>query len=261
MRIAAGILFLFLASLAFSGDADAFGEKKRRPKPSEYGNIVINNYSGKANIAPVVFNHWLHRSKYTCRLCHIDIGFAMKAGDTGITEKDNLAGMYCGACHNGKIAFGPEDSRAAGKSRNGCERCHSVGRKVEFTGDFAEFRKPLPKERFGNEIDWMKAEEQKIIALTDQIEGISIKRNKLKNPDKFEINARIAGMPDIIFSHEKHTVWNGCELCHPDLFGVRKGATEYSMEDIFNGRFCGACHGKVAFPNEDCQRCHSKPVY
>ncbi|RME69400.1 MAG: hypothetical protein D6778_00550, partial [Nitrospirae bacterium] len=55
--------------------------------------------------------------------------------------------------------------------------------------------------------------------------------------------------------------WNGCELCHPDIFGVKKGATHYSMQDIFNGKFCGACHGKVAFALYDCRLCHTKDVY
>jgi c(7)-type cytochrome triheme protein len=32
------------------------------------------------------------------------------------------------------------------------------------------------------------------------------------------------------------------------------------MIEIFDGKYCGVCHGKVAFPNLDCQRCHSQPV-
>jgi c(7)-type cytochrome triheme protein len=68
-------------------------------------------------------------------------------------------------------------------------------------------------------------------------------------------------MPDIIFSHAKHTVWNGCELCHPEIFvGVKKGATKYSMVEIFEGKYCGACHVTVAFPLIDCGRCHTRPV-
>jgi c(7)-type cytochrome triheme protein len=42
--------------------------------------------------------------------------------------------------------------------------------------------------------------------------------------------------------------------------GVSKGATKYSMVEIFEGKYCGVCHGTVAFPNIDCQRCHVKPV-
>ena len=68
-------------------------------------------------------------------------------------------------------------------------------------------------------------------------------------------------MPAIIFSHKKHTVWNGCELCHPEIFvGVKKGATKYSMVEIFDGKYCGVCHTNVAFPLLDCQRCHTEPV-
>ena len=75
-------VFLF-TSLA---DGETTGIRRKKLKPHEYGNVVINNFSEKNNIAPVVFPHWLHRSKYTCRVCHVDIGFAMKAGETGITR-------------------------------------------------------------------------------------------------------------------------------------------------------------------------------
>src|ERR1700760_4009880 len=89
--------------LAFCWPACAqTGTKKRRPLPYEYGRVVISNYPEK-EMAPVVFEHWIHRTKYTCRVCHVDVGFAMKAGATGITAADNAKGNYCGACHNGKV--------------------------------------------------------------------------------------------------------------------------------------------------------------
>lgn len=259
------IPFLLLVSLVFlsTTHAETFGVKKKRPKPNEYGNVVINNYSEKNKIAPVVFKHWLHRSKYTCRLCHVDIGFAMKAGDTEITEEDNKNGLYCGACHNGDEAFAPEEEKLlSGRTEKNCDRCHSLGKEVDFKNDFYSFKKKFPRERFGNEIDWLKAEEEHLITLKDYLEGISIKRKKLKEPDDFDIKAKVVTMPEIIFSHKKHAVWSGCELCHPDIFaGVKKGSVKYSMLDIFNGKYCGACHGSVAFPNNDCQRCHTKEVY
>jgi len=71
-------------------------EPRRKTEPHEFGTIVMNNFSEKKFIAPVVFKHWLHRSKYTCRLCHVDIGFAMKTGETGITENDKkTVSMWC----------------------------------------------------------------------------------------------------------------------------------------------------------------------
>ena len=88
-----------------------------------------------------------------------------------------------------------------------------------------------------------------------------MKRKSLPLEKDFALDAKLESMPAIIFSHKKHTVWNGCELCHPEIFlGVKKGSTKYSMEEIFEGRYCGVCHTNVAFPLLDCQRCHARPV-
>lgn len=246
--------------LTYLADVQAFGVKKKRPKLHEYGNVLINNFSAKEKIGPVVFKHWLHRSMYTCRLCHVDIGFAMQAGETGITEKYNNDGFYCGTCHNGKEAFGPQETNRAGETVSNCNRCHSHGKVVEFKYEFYAFRKQFPPERFGNGIDWLTAEEQNLVNIKDRLGEISSRASKIKDPKKFELSGGEPTMPDIIFSHKKHTVWNGCDLCHPDIFIVKKGYAPYSMQDIFAGRYCGVCHGTVAFPNLDCRRCHAKPV-
>lgn len=254
--------------LVFSGLTMAqTAVKKKRPLPYEYGRVTINNFSEKAGLAPVVFEHWLHRAKFTCRVCHVDIGFAMKTGATGIKAADNMRGYYCGTCHNGKMVsedrtvFESCSTKVPPGSAWKCERCHSAGKMVKSDHDFNRFAKALPKERFGNGLDWEKAEQTGIIKPVDFIEGISIKRQSLAAQKDFALNPKLAGMPDIIFSHKKHTVWNGCELCHPEIFvGVKKGTTKYSMVDIFEGKSCGVCHSTVAFPLLDCQRCHSKPV-
>jgi len=251
------VVAMVCASLA---SAETFGVKKRTKRPHEFGNVVINNFSERQDIAPVVFPHWVHRMQFTCRLCHVDLGFAMTAGATGIREAEIRSGLYCGACHNGKDAFAGEE-KAHGETKKNCERCHSYGKTVKFEKRFEEATKDFPPARFGNRIDWLKAEEEGLINLTDQIPGITIQRRPLKDPEDSELKAKEAGMPDIIFSHKKHAVWNGCELCHPDIFGVKKGATVYSMQDIFDGKYCGACHGKVAFVNTDCQLCHTKEVF
>ena len=246
--------------LVFLADVHAFGVKKKRPKLHQYGNVVINNFSEKENMAPVVFKHWLHRAKYTCRLCHVDIGFAMQTGGTGITEEYNNSGFYCGTCHNGKEAFGSKETKSSGATVSNCDRCHSYGKDVEFKYNFYEFRKQFPFERFGNGIDWLTAEEQNLVTVKDYLEGVSFKRPKIQDPKEFDLSAKEPNMSDIVFSHKKHTVWNGCELCHPEIFGIKKGSEPYSMQEIFAGKYCGVCHGTVAFPNIDCQRCHTKPV-
>ncbi len=243
------------------------GTKQKRPLPYDYGRVVIDNHATKSELAPVVFQHWIHRSKFTCRVCHVDVGFAMKSGATGITAADNENGYYCGACHNGRTVI---DGKTVFQACSGdvvtardarkCERCHSYGLKIASEHDFFLFSRPLPKERLGNGIDWEKSEELGLIKPASVLQGVSSK-DALSVQKDFELNPKVEGMPDIIFSHKKHTVWNGCELCHPDIFmGVKRGTTKYSMVDISQGKSCGACHVTVAFPLADCQRCHSKPV-
>ncbi len=260
------LFFIICLILVFTGLSLAqTGVKKKRPLPYDYGRVIINNYSEKEGLAPVVFDHWLHRAKFTCRLCHVDIGFGMKAGSTGIKASDNIKGYYCGTCHNGKmVSNNRKVFEACSKDKEDirrCERCHSMGKNVKKENDFNIFTEKLPKERFGNGINWEKAEADGFIKPVDFIEGISIKRHSLTVQKDFALEAKVKGMPEIIFSHKKHTIWNGCEVCHPEIFvGVKRGATKYSMVEIFDGKYCGVCHGAVAFPLIDCQRCHTKPV-
>lgn len=236
--------------------------------PQEYGKVIINNYSRSAGMAPVVFSHWLHRAMFTCRLCHVDIGFAMEGRATKINAATNMQGYYCGACHNGKTVFegravfGACSERGADQDVNGCERCHSLGRNAKMEYDFDKFTENFPRENHGGHIDWEKAEAEGKIKLIDYIEGISMKRDSLKARADFSIESKATWMTDVIFSHKKHTAWNGCEVCHPDIFpSAKKGTVRYSMLEITIGnRYCGVCHDKVAFSLGYCEKCHTKPV-
>ncbi len=244
------------------------GRKKRRPLPHAYGQVSIRALLEYPKMPVVQFDHWLHRAKFTCRLCHVDIGFAMKANDTGMLVGDIMRGFYCGSCHNGKMAhegrkvfLSCTESYTEKDMEERCLRCHSVGQNVKREYDFYAFIADLPKERFGNGIDWEQAEAKGKIKPLDYVEGVSFKRNAMEIPKDLDLQAKVEGMADIIFSHKKHTVWNGCEGCHPEIFaGVEKGKTKYSMMENFEGKFCGQCHLNVAFPMLDCQRCHVKPV-
>lgn len=82
---------------------------------AEYGDVVINNYSDDAGIRPAVFPHWFHRIRFRCKVCHSDLGFAMKAGGNDINMLKIFDGEFCGACHNGQVAWGVEN----------CILCHS----------------------------------------------------------------------------------------------------------------------------------------
>ncbi|HYH22166.1 MAG TPA: c(7)-type cytochrome triheme domain-containing protein [Azospirillum sp.] len=82
---------------------------------AEYGDVVINNYSDAAGMRPAVFPHWFHRIRFRCKVCHGDLGFQFKAGGNDITMLKIFDGQFCGACHNGQIAWSVEN----------CTLCHS----------------------------------------------------------------------------------------------------------------------------------------
>lgn len=76
----------------------------------------------------------------------------------------------------------------------------------------------------------------------------------------FDIFFRVKGeVPDVKFPHKPHTQWLDCRNCHPSIFLMKAGANPITMEKIFEGEFCGRCHGSVAFSLTDCTRCHSIP--
>jgi len=83
---------------------------------AEYGDIVINNYSSEAGMRPAIFPHWFHRIRFRCKVCHADLGFKFQAGGNDITMLKIIDGEYCGACHNGEIAWSVES----------CGLCHSA---------------------------------------------------------------------------------------------------------------------------------------
>ena len=62
-------------------------------------------------------------------------------------------------------------------------------------------------------------------------------------------------MFDAYFPHSAHTKVLACQHCHPRIFPRRN--MMMTMHDINEGKFCGECHGKVAFPvATGCDRCH-----
>jgi c(7)-type cytochrome triheme protein len=104
---------LWLASIVVAvGALVASGSYMAR---AEFGDMVINNYSDQSGIRPVVFPHWFHRIRFSCKVCHTDLGFAFKVGGNDINMLKIFDGESCGACHDGQMAWGVEN----------CILCHS----------------------------------------------------------------------------------------------------------------------------------------
>ncbi len=234
------------------------------PPAHVYGRVVIDNFSTRARVAPVAFDHWRHRARFTCRLCHVDIGFAMTAEATKISAATNQSGFHCGACHNGKTIYSGkpvfESCSTSRKLDGACARCHTRGDLARLLRDWEAFAAGKPRDRFGG-VDWEKAEAGWIVKPLDFLEGVSIRRTPLAMDKEISIESRGTWMTDVLFSHKKHAVWIGCEVCHPEIFpSTKNGAVRFSMLQITNGESCGVCHQKVAFPLADCEKCHVSSV-
>jgi c(7)-type cytochrome triheme protein len=253
-----------LAALLLAGAAPA----RAIPPPgsAEYGRVTLDASSRAAGVPPVAFDHWRHRARFTCRLCHVDVGFAMRAGATEVSATSNRDGYHCGACHDGKrairgqVLFPACDGTRRVEPGSACARCHRAPDAARARREFEAFARELPRDWAGL-VDWEKAEASGKIRPADFLEGVSIKRTPIRNRLEITIASRASWMGNVLFSHPKHAVWNGCEVCHPDIFPNGGEARRYTMLDINSGEACGACHDKVAFPLAGCERCHVKPVH
>jgi c(7)-type cytochrome triheme protein len=217
----------------------------------QYGTLEMRRKTKKAGVPAVIFSHWSHRAQYTCRVCHEELGFSMHSGDTGISRAQYTSGKYCGACHDGKTAFTVQD----GAVRQ-CDRCHMKDTQA-LQKQFDSFTKNLPFASFGNGIDWAAAissgkinpqnalkSEQAILPLPE----------KLRSPMKL---GTATPRSAVTFSHEEHCFEIDCSACHPEIFNIKKKGTKaFTMENNIYGNYCGVCHMRVAFPMNDCKRCH-----
>ncbi len=230
---------------------EAHESKPPLPPLRTYGDIIIDNYSSNAskelNLKPVVFPHWWHRAIFTCKVCHTEIGFVMKAGGNNISMADIVNGKWCGRCHDGKRAFAPV----------ACNRCHSLGTEVKENRESRKYLSLLPRYSINSvEPDWMKSFNEGIIKPRTTIEEKS--REFIFDLDiEFKVSEGIP-LPNVIFPHKQHTQWLFCNNCHPQIFKMTAGANPVTMLQIFEGEFCGWCHGKVAFSPQYCLRCHNE---
>ena len=79
------------------------------------GDIVFQPEDEARGTRPAVFPHWVHRVRYKCYACHPAV-FKMKSGGNLVTMDSIRDGEFCGACHDGKTAWGV--------GFDTCNRCH-----------------------------------------------------------------------------------------------------------------------------------------
>jgi c(7)-type cytochrome triheme protein len=214
------------------------------PPPEEYGNLLISRGTKAKGVKPVFFSHWSHRTLYTCRVCHTELEFNMEVNSTEITEDASRKGRFCGACHNGKTAFG---------HLKNCERCHT-GEINSNSDKFSIFtRFDFPRTDYGNRIDWVEAMKVRLIFPNRYLKT---KSQDIQFDKKLSLDAEWNMIPPSIFPHRAHTAWLDCNNCHPEIFNIKRKGTKFTMAKILKGEYCGVCHVNVAFPMDDCKRCH-----
>jgi len=241
-----GLVFLVSCLFALADAGTGMAQWKLPPLPSHelYGNILINRTSVNNGVKPVGFSHWSHRIQYTCKVCHLELEFNMKVNTTEITEKTNQEGRYCGACHDGETAFG--------HTKQNCNKCHSGD--IGYGQEKFKKLKGFPQAAYGNKIDWDKA-------LTDGFINPKVYFKEVTPSINFDkdllLEAEWTMIPPAKFSHKGHLKWLDCSNCHPEIFNIQKKTTKhFEMIYILDNKFCGFCHGKVAFPINNCKRCH-----
>ena len=113
----------------------------------------------------------------------------------------------------------------------------------------------LPGDSAGNKVDWIKALENGYIRPRSQLNTNA----PVRILETDIILNKTGSIPRVRFPHKQHTQWLDCENCHEKIFKSEAGATPITMGKILEGEYCGVCHGAVAFPLTECNRCHSVP--
>jgi len=131
---------------------------------------------------------------------------------------------------------------------------------IEAILDWETASEMLPKDDM-DEVDWVAALREGIIKPRRHIAG-----QKDPNVLLFKWDFYFSGPDpesDAYFPHSAHTEWLTCESCHPAIFPYRELGMDPSgkygivMDQVFEGEYCGKCHGTVAFVLDSCNRCHT----
>lgn len=215
----------------------------------------------------VAFSHPVHLKSLgnNCTLCHNTL---FKIGDKAapVTMKAMEQGASCGACHNGKRAFGLP----------ACTRCHVTKEvpidipnfgAVVFSHAFhlglgaygcADCHNAVFRAATNNPNVSMKAMEQgkSCGACHDGSTAFSVKGDCTR----CHVVRDITFAASATFSHTLHLAAGyGCGECHGRLFTAGPDSRRYTMQEMETQKSCGGCHnGNTAFSVKgDCDRCHS----
>jgi c(7)-type cytochrome triheme protein len=128
--------------------------------------------------------------------------------------------------------------------------------------DFVRIYASLPRGD-NNAVDWERAIREGLIDPVASIDNSS--GEELIMDLKVVIKFDDMLIKDVVFSHAVHTYWLNCNSCHPRVFKPEIASNRMTMKEIQEGKYCGLCHGVVAFPTNvidgtnfraNCLLCH-----
>ncbi len=111
----------------------------------------------------------------------------------------------------------------------------------------------LEPDTAGNKVNWVTSLEQGLIQPRTSLDGRRVGRVR----ETSILMRNTLPMRYVKFPHKAHTEWMSCDNCHDRLFVAEVDANDMSMGRILEGKDCGVCHGAVAFPLTECDRCHN----
>ena len=111
----------------------------------------------------------------------------------------------------------------------------------------------LPSDTAGNKVDWIQALREGYIEPRTNI----LPDSAIQTLDMDIVMEQTGEYPLVMFPHLEHTEWLDCSNCHDKIFVKKVDANPINMFAILSGEYCGQCHGAVAFPLTECNRCHS----
>jgi c(7)-type cytochrome triheme protein len=213
------------------------------------------------------FSHGDHLKMFKCDECHSGI-FLGGTRSIRYTMPQMEQGKSCGACHDGKTAFGVTGS---------CEKCHlsappdhvfTIKDAGTVTFNHTKHRSKITCGQCHNSIvvagvgsrrfTMNEMEKGKSCgACHDGKVAFSIKSCSKCHPVK-----EVLFSDDARFNHDKHLAVYSCADCHNQLFSAGPDNKRFSMVQMEKGASCGSCHdGATVFSVKgDCDKCHKSTV-
>ncbi len=262
---------------------------------TDYPREVVGDIIYTKPLKSVIFSHKTHVTEkgLSCDMCHPEIFYpaALKAQERPDFNMESLyKGKYCGACHNGKMAFA---------SNTQCARCHigvkgfntlqkmaPVKRAVSGPSELIMIGKNYTSVKFSHDthtksfkcvdchsglFHMSKGKTKVTMEEIYQRQSCGICHNgekafsadecngcHTKTPaPKTDITYIVRDIGPVKFSHNFHTKTFKCADCHTKLFAMKKGGSKMNMDAMYSGKFCGTCHnGNIASPASECNKCH-----